>query len=156
MSYTHKKPTLAVLTVTDLFKRSTREPGSGCWNWGGGTTGNGSVSIYTLDYTRGEKRSMSACSAVWNITHGKGVPEGVTLYRCCANRRCVNPDHVMPAKSLSEARYAYLARVSRRPPSITAKFMASIQRNLGVSLIPDDVALKVLAMPGTCTEVSKA
>jgi hypothetical protein len=90
-----------VLTIQDLRDRSRVDLG-GCWHWLGAKSSEGSPRIYTLDYERKEKRSMSGAKAVWNIAQGMAPTPGFLAFRRCCTTDCVNPVHVALARNKAE------------------------------------------------------
>ena len=78
-------------TLQALFKRCDIDHASGCWLWLGATNGAGAASVYTWDYERGEKRSMTGSRAAWGLMHKRAVLPGFVAYRVCIRRRCVWP-----------------------------------------------------------------
>lgn len=59
-----------------------------CWIWTAGvfSTGYGQIK-------RDGKTSL-AHRVSWELHHGSPPPEGTVLHHICANKRCVNPEHL--------------------------------------------------------------
>ena len=87
-----------VLTVADLRDRSRIDPVSGCWHWLGAKATDGTPRIWTLDYDRVEKKSISGPRAVFQISHGCAPRQGWIAFRRCVTTDCVNPVHVDQAR----------------------------------------------------------
>ena len=87
-----------VMRVADLRDRS--RPHGTCWLWAGAAC-CGSPRIFTFDYDRGEKRTMSGPRAVWSISQRSALGSRLAFMRCCVSS-CVNPDHVGSAASKAE------------------------------------------------------
>jgi hypothetical protein len=87
------------LKVQDLYLNSTHNPGDTCWHWTGALGRDGSPRIYTFDYERGEKRLMSAATAVWNIAKKAGT-QGRIPYRKCWCGDCANTWKRWPLRAI--------------------------------------------------------
>ena len=101
-----------VLTIQDLRARSKVDVG-GCWHWLGAKSTDGAPRIYTLDYERKEKRSMSGAKAVWNIAQCCAPTPGFLAFRRCMITDCVNPVHIGLARDKAEIG-VHTARTGKR------------------------------------------
>ncbi len=72
---------------------------TGCWNWLGATTAAG---YGTTAARRGSKNSTTAHRAFWSAYVGP-IPTNEVLHHKCANRRCVNVDHLQLMTSRENA-----------------------------------------------------
>lgn len=72
------------------------DPATGCLSWTGYLTPDGSGRV------RGamaqEHGTAQPQRLAWLTAHGKAPPKGTSLKHCCGNRRCINPDHLVPAE----------------------------------------------------------
>lgn len=88
--------------MEDLKARCIVDAVTHCWLWQGGTTGDGSPKLHTLDYDRLEKRTMPGTRAAWSIAFGKAPRPGCIVFRACLHRLCLNPAHLREGKSKAE------------------------------------------------------
>lgn len=92
-----------ITSIEQLKARCTVDHATHCWLWTGATTGTyGVPAIWCFDHRRGEKRTMSGPSAVWNIAHGEAVPVGNLIFRACCRVLCLNPAHLRRARTKAE------------------------------------------------------
>lgn len=88
-----------ILTVDALRARCTIDHATHCWLWQGALSTDGVPRLHTLDYDRGEKRTMSGPKAAWYIANGTRLPEWAQLvYRGCLHDQCLNPVHLRLAR----------------------------------------------------------
>lgn len=59
----------------------------GCWEWSASTNSHGYAQISVDGVHRGAHRVS------WEFAHGP-IPDGMFLDHRCANRKCVNPEHL--------------------------------------------------------------
>jgi hypothetical protein len=90
------------LTVDDLRAKCVVDASTGCWNWNGALSMDGIPRIWTLDYARITKRSMSGPRAAWSIAHEADPGPGWLVFRRCGNRRCLAPVHLARARDKAE------------------------------------------------------
>lgn len=92
-----------ILSVTALRERCIVDPVRHCWVWQGAASGNPPTPrIWTLDYARSEKRSMSGPLAAWHIAHQAPPRPGNLVFRGCMNALCLNPAHLRQARDKAE------------------------------------------------------
>lgn len=66
---------------------------SPCWLWARALNSKG----YGLKCLRdGTGGTTLAHRWYWEDANGQPVPRGMQLHHCCEERRCVNPDHLVP------------------------------------------------------------
>ena len=61
-----------------------------CINWEGHTQANG----YGKAYSPRTKKIDMAHRVAWEKANGQAIPDGMVVMHTCANRTCVNPDHL--------------------------------------------------------------
>jgi hypothetical protein len=137
-----------IITMADLKARCISDPATHCWVWQGGMS-DGSPRIWTIDYSRPEKRSMSGALAAWHIGHGEPPREGWLVFRACHNSRCVNPAHMRLARDKAEVNRhakacgawvgtavesrranAVLARAASKWPTLSPEKVAAVRQAL--------------------------
>lgn len=146
---------MSVLTVDDLRRRSERRPGDLCWHWLGAKTTDGSPRIWTLDYERMEKMTLSGPKAVWNIAHGEG-PRGRFVFRACVCTDCVNPAHMRLASTRAEMG-AHIRLNGARKGTHVAQRAENIRKAWAVSgLVPTapEVVIAVRADNGRLADIA--
>lgn len=144
------------MRIIDLYNRSERRPGSTCWHWLGAKSG-GSVRIWTLDFDRAEKRTMSGPKAVWNIAKQRGTGDRLA-FMTCVNMLCVNPDHVSSAPDKA-AIGAHIRAVGARVGTAVESRRANIARAHvanGITVTPPDVVRAIRAAPAAMTNIAIA
>jgi len=117
---------MSILTIEDLKDRSTRSAADFCWHWQGASSDDGTPRMWTLDYDRGEKRSMSGPKAVFFIAFQRSL-NGRLAYRCCFCTDCVNPAHIRTADTKAEIGKA-LARSNVRKGTSTEQRRQNIAK----------------------------
>ena len=63
------------------------ERGEGCWEWQGGRSHYGILSI--------NGRNVYAHRYAWERANGRPIPEGMVVRHTCDNKFCVNPVHLL-------------------------------------------------------------
>lgn len=148
---------MSVLRISDLYARSERRPGSGCWHWLGATSTDGSPRIHTYDHDRCDKRSMSGAKAVWNISRSCGTA-GKLAFRLCLMRDCVKPDHIALALSKAEIGAHIAARGGRKGTHLQARRLnagkAWAARKVAVT--PPETVLAIRGMQGSNVAIGRA
>lgn len=81
-----------VTTVADLRARSVVDPATHCWHWKGPASAEGDLRLWTFDYRRGDKGSVTLSSGAFMIAFER-APRAYA-YRCCGVSDCVNPAHL--------------------------------------------------------------
>jgi len=73
-----------------LMSRVEKDP-NGCWNWTGCVGWGGYAQIKV------GKTNHLAHRPMWILWNKKPVPHGMVIrHTCIGNRRCINPDHLIP------------------------------------------------------------
>lgn len=91
----------AIRTPDDLRDRCEVMDTTGCWLWRGCVV-DGKPRVHTHDFGRGKGRTMLGTLAAWQLAHRARPPEGMIVRRGCTQRLCVNPEHMVLAKHISE------------------------------------------------------
>ncbi len=93
---------------------------SGCWEWKGAIlNGYGRVGRHSS-----ERHDVLAHRVSYGL-HVGGIPDGMFVHHKCANRRCVNPDHLeltTARQNMGEMmeRNYYLARIEELEAEVAA------------------------------------
>jgi hypothetical protein len=125
-----------ILRVQDLHARSVRVEGSKCWIWRGAYASDKvSPRIWTLDYDRGEKRTLSGPRAVLSISSGAPIGDKLAFMACC-NSKCVNPEHVRVAASKAEIGAHYSAAGKRKGTHYEQRLAAVRKAQAARGLVP--------------------
>lgn len=82
------KPRRAPPSSPESFRALIDRRGRGCWRWRGPVTENG------VPYVRIRGRRIVAHRHMWVTVLERELPEGARVYRTCANRRCLRPEHL--------------------------------------------------------------
>jgi hypothetical protein len=130
-----------VLTVADLYSRCEVDRITGCWHWKGAVSSDGCPRIWTLDYRRVEKRSMSGPLAVWNIAHKAAPTDGFLVFRRCQTTDCCCPVHLGLARSKAEIG-THVKRMGNRKGTCLPQRRANIAKAieaLGIKVTPSHV-----------------
>lgn len=141
-----------LLTVAAVKARCDIDPITGCWNWTGATHRSGTPSIYTIDYGRADKRTMSGPVAMWNIAHNES-PGDWTVFRRCMNCACLNPVHLARAKTRAELGL-HITRSGKHKGTNLEQRYASLKRARearGQTPIPRESVLAIRAAVGEST-----
>ena len=145
---------MTFLTVTDLRNGSSRsgEPGDACWHWLGAMSGDGRPRIWTVDYDRADKRSMSGAKAVFYIAHRCALGDRLA-YRCCFTADCVNPDHIRTAADKAEIGRVMTAAGFRRGTSLEQRRANIAKAHAASGCIPTDreIVLAIRKAPPAIT-----
>ena len=147
----------SVLTVEDLRANSDVDPVTACWHWRGGKS-EGQPRIWTLDYERIEKRSMSGPRAVWNIAHQCAPLRGYLVMRACLTTDCVNPVHHKEFATKAEVG-AHIARSGALKGKGVAAKLANLEKARaaqGQIQTPVETVLRIRSMSGTTKEIAEA
>lgn len=145
-----------IASIADVRARCDQDPVTHCWHWNGGRSGDGVPRIHTLDYRDLEKRSLSGPLALWMIAHGT-VPRGLPFRRCVC-RDCMNPAHLLLARSKKEIG-AYIAKVGARKGTSVDKRRANLllaNAAAGIVPTPADVVLAIRSAPSSTTSKALA
>lgn len=152
-----ENPRRGVLRIADLYARSERRPGSGCWWWLGAMASDKlSPRIWTVCHDRGEKRVLTGMRAVWNIKHGAGLGDRLAYMRCC-NSSCVNPDHVGSAASKAEIGAHIAAHGKRKGTHVEARRASQklAMAARGIVPTPPEVVRAIRASEGSNVVVAR-
>lgn len=139
-----------ILTIEALKARCTVVPDTGCWLWQGACSGTPPTPrIWTLDYGRAEKRTMSGPLAAWHIAYEAPPRPGRLVYRGCMSSLCLNPWHLREASTKAEIGL-HIRRTGIRVGTALESRRANVrlaQAASGVVQTPDDVVLAIRAAP---------
>lgn len=92
MAYPHGT---VLRTAIERFFEKVSVQDNGCWNWTGGTAGEGYGYFYKGSVSPGEHGRVYAHR--WSYEYHVGpIPEGLVIDHLCRNRVCVNPEHLDP------------------------------------------------------------
>lgn len=134
------------------------DPNSGCWLWGGATTGGDYGCFGWPRFSRGRNRQVKAHHASLILFRGGPPPPGAHVMHKCDTPCCVNPDHLviadnsanrrdMAVKSRGRKSAAGLPRgVRRRFNRFQARFgIKGLEVNLGTFATPEEAGAAALA-----------
>lgn len=97
------------------------DPDTGCWIWTGGldTRGYGHFKI--------NGRMVLAHRWTYEQFHGT-IPPGMDLHHTCENRRCVNPNHLVPLTRKAHRRLCYTVKLSLEDVAEIRKLRGSVSQ----------------------------
>lgn len=147
------------ITIAELKARSIVDPATHCWIWQGARNERSLLPmIYTIDYRKGDKRSISGPLAVWMIAHEEAPTSGHFVYRACGCPMCVNPAHMRLARSRAEIGQ-HIARSGRRKGTCLAQRRANARLAAiasGQRITPPEVVAAIRAADSSVTGVQLA
>lgn len=102
--------------VLEILRQRSTETDGGCWVWDGAKTTQGYGCVMVADYIGGKIVNRQAMAHRVALEMASGPLGGLQAHHKCANRSCVNPDHLEPvtsAQNMAEmlARMSYIARI---------------------------------------------
>lgn len=101
----------ARITVEELLKRIERIP-DGCWQW------RGLIAKSGYGFVKKDGKTFYA-HRFWYEYFVGSIPAGLTIDHLCANRSCVNPDHLEPVTRSVNTKRAWLTSPVRQRPLAT-------------------------------------
>lgn len=116
--------TLGEITLDWLLARVIER--DGCLIWAGHIGGGGKVPQVRIDY-----KLHSVNRVVWELAHGRAVPEGKRVGVSCDNPGCVHPDHLVARK--------VGVLVKGIPLTTERKMRIAIARRAQSDLTPQDI-----------------
>ena len=134
-----------ILSIDDLRARSIIDPVTRCWHWQAAKT-NGVPTMWTIDYDRQEKRTLSGARAVWMICHQEPLHDWL-VYRSCVCTDCVNPVHLARARTKAEIG-AHISRNGKRKGTHLEQRRAGVKRMWeasGVKVTSPEIVLSIRA-----------
>lgn len=82
-------------TLEEILGNCRIDEETGCMVWAGGTRGQNTPSVYAPDLRRGGRLTVqNGRKAVWQLHHGKELPNGWRAFGTCGNTMCLNPKHI--------------------------------------------------------------
>lgn len=103
--------------VLDVLRQRSTEDEQGCWVWTGAKTAQGYGCVMVADVVDGKIVNRQTMAHRVALEMATGPLGGLQAHHKCANRSCVNPDHLEPvtsAQNMAEmlARMSYIARIN--------------------------------------------
>ncbi len=143
-----------VHTLRDLRDRCVIDVVTRCWQWRGAVSPGRGRNRETRVWYPALQRILPVPRVSWLLA-GKGELEGRTVWRCCGEELCVNPDHLMAGSKAEWGRWmAERGSLSGRPDRSAANRAARIAS--GHTPITMEIAAWVRESPQSGVEVAHA
>lgn len=122
------------------------QPTGFCWEWTGRLHPEGYGATYAPSQDGSSGRTMMAHRRAYELLVGE-IPPGFVLDHQCENRRCVNPDHLVPCARVANA---------QRSPKATARTPQKSSCLRGHPLSGDNLGVQAKTGYRYCRECRRA
>lgn len=143
-----------VRDLASLRAACTQDRATHCWIWNGCVAKrDGLPRIYTVDLESQKKCAISGPRAAWMLAHNEPPLPGYLVFRCCHNKRCVNPAHLRIAQS-KRAIFDAIRRSKAWVGNSREQRLANIQiawKAQGKELVDADTVRAVRSAPSSIT-----